>query len=61
MFPAKKKLQEYRVLITTLITASRWEVCVCIVCVKEGGSGLGKNGAWQWGERLAWVGIRFGG
>lgn len=28
MFPAKKKLQEYRVLITTLITASRWEVCV---------------------------------
>lgn len=29
VFPAKKKLQEYRVLITTLITASRWEVCMC--------------------------------
>lgn len=28
VFPAKKKLQEYRVLITTLITASRWEVCI---------------------------------
>lgn len=31
MFPTKKKLQEYRVLITTLITASRWGVwCVSV-------------------------------
>lgn len=34
VFPAKKKLQEYRVLITTLITASRW-VCMSTMCVRK--------------------------
>lgn len=52
VFPAKKKLQEYRVLITTLITASRWEVCMCVsvACVSKGQAGeMGKNGAWGGG------------
>jgi hypothetical protein len=35
VFPAKKQLQGYRVLITTLITASRWGECVCL-CISKG-------------------------
>lgn len=43
VFPAKKKLQEYRVLITTLVTASRWEcvVCLLITCGSKGAAGRG--------------------